>query len=100
MHQISAAQAAAPKHPSIPGSGGVLSVCYPHPCAETFLARRLDGLQRALQAAGSGGGPRPYVLIENSSKCNTNASGDKVLPNGAVWLSALVQKVRSWSWFG
>lgn len=70
-----------------------------HPCAETFLARRLDGLQRTLQAAGAGG-PRPYVLIENSSKCNTNASGDKVLPNGTVWLSALVQKVRSLSWFG
>lgn len=62
-------------------------------CAESFLARRLDGLQRALSSAGASGSPRPYVLIENSSKCNTNEAGDKVLPNGTVWLTALFQKV-------
>lgn len=59
---------------------------------ETFLARRLDTLQRALQGAGAGR-PLPYVLIENSSKCNTNDSGEKVLPNGSVWLPRLMQKI-------
>lgn len=69
----------------------------PSPWAETFLARRLDTLQRALQGAGAGR-PLPYALIENSSKCNTNDSGEKVLPNGSVWLPRLMQKVRApWS---
>lgn len=62
--------------------------------AESFLARRLDTLQRALQGAGAGG-PLPYVLIENSSKCNTNDSGEKVLPNGTVWLPQLMRKVST-----
>lgn len=60
--------------------------------AESFLTRRLDALQRALQGAGAGG-PLPYVLIENSSKCNTNEASEKVLPNGSVWLPQLMRKV-------
>jgi hypothetical protein len=60
---------------------------------ESFLARRLDTLQRALQGAGARG-PVPYVLIDNSSKCNTNDNSEKVLPNGTVWLPQLMRKVR------
>ena len=63
--------------------------------AESFLARRLDMLQRALQGAGAGG-PLPYVLIDNSSKCNTNDNSEKVLPNGTVWLPQLMRKVGQW----
>lgn len=64
--------------------------------AESFLARRLDMLQRALQGAGAGG-PLPYVLIDNSSKCNTNDNSEKVLPNGTVWLPQLMRKVGCWA---
>jgi hypothetical protein len=59
---------------------------------ESFLARRLDMLQRALQGAGASG-PLPYVLIDNSSKCNTNDNSEKVLPNGTVWLPQLMRKI-------
>jgi len=35
------------------------------------------------------------VLIENSSRCDTNAAGQQVLPNDQAWLPALMTSVRA-----
>ncbi|KAF1883230.1 hypothetical protein Lal_00030334 [Lupinus albus] len=35
----------------------------------------------------------PVVLVENSGRCNTNDSGEKVLPNGTAWIPHLVQTI-------
>ena len=37
----------------------------------------------------------PAVLIENSSRCDTNAAGQQVLPNEEAWLPALMNSVRN-----
>jgi len=31
--------------------------------------------------------------VENSGRCNTNAEGEKILPNGMVWLPAVVEQI-------
>ncbi|XP_077236391.1 translocase of chloroplast 34, chloroplastic-like [Tasmannia lanceolata] len=33
----------------------------------------------------------PVVLIENSGRCHTNESGEKILPNGIAWIPNLVE---------
>ncbi|CAM6096423.1 unnamed protein product [Calypogeia fissa] len=61
-----------------------------------FVERRSAGLQAAIrQEAGfkKGEGPIPVVLVENSGRCNTNAGGEKILPDGTVWLPNLVEKI-------
>ena len=58
----------------------------------------MDNLQRALAAAGAPSAPRPVALIENSSKCNTNAGGEKILPSGDVWLAELFHQVSRRVW--
>ncbi|CAM6103014.1 unnamed protein product [Calypogeia fissa] len=61
-----------------------------------FVERRSAGLQAAIrQEAGfkKGEGPIPVVLVENSGRCNTNANGEKILPNRTVWLPNLVEKI-------
>ncbi|XP_068659116.1 translocase of chloroplast 34, chloroplastic-like [Aristolochia californica] len=35
----------------------------------------------------------PVVLVENSGRCNTNDSGEKVLPNGTSWIPNLVMLI-------
>ncbi|KAK1304604.1 Translocase of chloroplast 34 [Acorus calamus] len=35
----------------------------------------------------------PVALVENSGRCNTNDSGEKVLPNGDAWIPSLVNTI-------
>ncbi|MQM16553.1 hypothetical protein Taro_049510 [Colocasia esculenta] len=35
----------------------------------------------------------PIVLVENSGRCATNDGGEKVLPNGTVWIPNLVKTI-------
>ncbi|KAJ6801712.1 translocase of chloroplast 34, chloroplastic-like [Iris pallida] len=35
----------------------------------------------------------PVVLVENSGRCKTNDNGEKVLPNGTVWIVNLMQVI-------
>lgn len=37
--------------------------------------------------------PIPYVLVENSGRCNKNESDEKILPNGVAWIPDLVQTI-------
>ncbi|XP_043707455.1 translocase of chloroplast 34-like [Telopea speciosissima] len=37
----------------------------------------------------------PVVLVENSGRCNTNDSGEKVLPNGTAWIPNLVKTITN-----
>ncbi|KAG0597476.1 hypothetical protein M758_UG342200 [Ceratodon purpureus] len=61
-----------------------------------FVEKRSGALQAAIrQEAGLKKSEKevPYVLVENSGRCNTNAGGEKILPNGTVWLPALVERI-------
>ncbi|CAL0323333.1 unnamed protein product [Lupinus luteus] len=66
---------------------------------DEFVSKRSEALLKvvrsgahikkdALQAASI-----PVVLVENSGRCNTNDSGEKVLPNGTAWIPHLVQTI-------
>ncbi|MCH82661.1 translocase of chloroplast 34-like, partial [Trifolium medium] len=35
----------------------------------------------------------PFVLVENSGKCNKNVDDEKVLPNGIAWIPNLVKTI-------
>eukprot|EP00245_Coleochaete_scutata_P016525 TRINITY_DN7745_c0_g1_i2.p1 TRINITY_DN7745_c0_g1~~TRINITY_DN7745_c0_g1_i2.p1 ORF type:complete len:262 (-),score=52.27 TRINITY_DN7745_c0_g1_i2:230-967(-) len=59
-----------------------------------FVVRRTAAFQEAIrQEAGlrKHDPPTGMALVENSFRCSTNAEGEKVLPNGTVWLPNLVQ---------
>jgi GTP-binding protein len=61
-----------------------------------FVEKRSSALQAAIRhEAGLKKSEKevPYVLVENSGRCNSNAEGEKVLPNGTVWLPALVGQI-------
>lgn len=61
-----------------------------------FTVRRVQQLRSAMLECLKGGKVEPPlegVLVENSGRCSTNDGGEKVLPNGAVWVSALMEKV-------
>lgn len=64
---------------------------------DDFVAKRSEALLKYVRL---GAGIRkqdfqerniPVVLVENSGRCKTNDSGEKVLPNGTVWISKLMQ---------
>jgi len=61
-----------------------------------FVEKRSEALQTAIrQEAGLKKGEKevPYVLVENSGRCNTNSGGEKILPNGTIWLPTLVDHI-------
>lgn len=61
-----------------------------------FVEKRSAALQTAIRhEAGLKKSEKevPYVLVENSGRCNTNAEGEKILPNGMVWLPAVVEQI-------
>ena len=60
------------------------------------VAARADALRAAIRKAG--GAPDaelPMALVENSSRCPTNADGEKVVPGEVPWVVDLVEKVRA-----
>ena len=61
------------------------------------MEQRASSIRAALRDAGaSGAAELPAVLIENSSRCDTNGAGQQVLPNDQAWLPALMTSVRAY----
>ena len=65
-----------------------------------FVARRAAALRAAILATlpkKKGGEPPalPLALVENSGRCAANDGGEKVLPNGTVWLTALMERITA-----
>ncbi|KAK9864064.1 hypothetical protein WJX84_001938, partial [Apatococcus fuscideae] len=60
---------------------------------DEFLQRRQDSLLKAVKGSGAKGAAPDVVVVENFAKCKQNSSGQKVLPNGSVWLIDLMSKV-------
>ena len=63
-----------------------------------FVARRHAALQAAIRATLPRGGEPPALplaLVENSGRCATNEAGEKVLPDGGVWLTRLMERISA-----
>ena len=63
-----------------------------------FVAARHATLRRAILASLPKGAPQPALplaLVENSGRCATNEGGEKVLPDGTVWLTRLMERVAA-----
>eukprot|EP01018_Ginkgo_biloba_P011790 Gb_28188 [translate_table: standard] len=61
-----------------------------------FVEKRSASLQAAVhQAVGFKKSETqiPVVLVENSGRCNTNDGGEKILPDGTIWLPNLVKNI-------
>ncbi|OIV90009.1 hypothetical protein TanjilG_00310 [Lupinus angustifolius] len=54
---------------------------------------KIEGYDAELAAVEDDAASIPVVLVENSGRCNTNDSGEKVLPNGTAWIPHLVQTI-------
>lgn len=62
--------------------------------ADEFVNQRAEAVRAAMRRAGAGDAELPAVLVENSSRCDTNEAGEAVLPTGVAWLPALMDQVR------
>jgi hypothetical protein len=64
-----------------------------------FVARRHAALRAAILATlPKGAGPPPALplaLVENSGRCAQNEGGEKVLPDGSVWLTGLMERITA-----
>ena len=63
-----------------------------------FVERRAASLRAAILATLPKGGEAPELplaLVENSGRCAANEGGEKVLPNGTVWLTALMERITA-----
>lgn len=61
---------------------------------DEFVQKRVAEVRKAVRSAvGNNSLELPYALVENGSRCATNANGEKVLPNPekTVWLTKLVE---------
>lgn len=58
-----------------------------------MIARRVEGIREIMRKAGGQQAALPYVLIENSDRCQRNAAGEKVLENGSPWVPTFFEKV-------
>ncbi|GAQ90308.1 chloroplast outer envelope translocon protein [Klebsormidium nitens] len=62
-----------------------------------YVARRTANVVAAIKQAAKKGGVTlndvPVAIVENSSRCNTNSGGEKILYDNSVWLPALVGKI-------
>lgn len=61
-----------------------------------FVARRGAGFRDLIhREAGfrKSDGQVPVVLAENGSRCKTNAEGEKILPDGTVWVPKLFEAI-------
>ncbi|KAL6013358.1 Translocase of chloroplast [Asimina triloba] len=68
---------------------------------DEFFSKRSEALLKTVRS-GSGLKNRelkesaiPVVLVENSGRCNTNESGEKILPNGIAWIPELVKTITN-----
>ncbi|KAH6777034.1 multimeric translocon complex in the outer envelope membrane 132 [Perilla frutescens var. frutescens] len=74
------AAAAPPEEPS----GSTISY-------DTFVIQRSEFVQQAIRlAAGDTRLRNPVTLVENHSECRTNRAGQRMLPNGQVWMPHLL----------
>ncbi|EFJ18020.1 hypothetical protein SELMODRAFT_178526 [Selaginella moellendorffii] len=63
---------------------------------DDYVQQRSEGLLAAIrhEAGFKKTDPDiPYALVENSGRCSTNAGGEKILPNGTVWVPNLVGRL-------
>ncbi|ERN15183.1 translocase of chloroplast 34, chloroplastic [Amborella trichopoda] len=66
---------------------------------DEFFSRRSEALLKVVRLGGQirrqelEARPVPFVLVENSGRCNTNDIGEKILPNGTAWLPELVKTI-------
>ncbi|KAJ4962957.1 hypothetical protein NE237_022896 [Protea cynaroides] len=66
---------------------------------DDFFSRRSEALLKVVRLGARiktqevQGSVIPVVLAENSGSCNTNGSGEKVLPNGTAWIPNLVKTI-------
>lgn len=61
-----------------------------------FVEKRSTSLEAAirLEAGFKKYEPQlPVVLVENTGRCTTNGDGEKLLPDGTVWLPHLVERI-------
>lgn len=61
-----------------------------------FVARRSAALLEVIhkEVGFKKGDPEiPVALVENSGRCATNSGGEKILPDGTVWLPKLVERI-------
>ncbi|KAH7622483.1 putative Translocase of chloroplast 34 [Nannochloris sp. 'desiccata'] len=60
---------------------------------EDHVAAREAQLKAAIAASGASTSDVAVALIENSSRCPTNADGEKVVPGETPWIADLLEKV-------
>ncbi|XP_042482735.1 translocase of chloroplast 34-like [Macadamia integrifolia] len=66
---------------------------------DDFFSRRSEALLKVVRLGARlkkqevQGSAIPVVLVENSGRCNTNDTGEKVLPNGTAWIPNLVKTI-------
>lgn len=66
---------------------------------DDFVARRSEALLKYVRQGGRLSKVElqknsiPVVLVENSGRCKTNDSGEKILPNGIAWIPNLVETI-------
>jgi hypothetical protein len=60
---------------------------------EDHVATREAQLKVAIAASGAATNDVAVALIENSSRCPTNADGEKVVPGETPWLADLLEKI-------
>jgi len=60
---------------------------------EDHVAAREAQLKAAIAASGAATTDVAVALIENSSRCPTNADGEKVVPGETPWIADLLEKI-------
>lgn len=66
---------------------------------EEFFTKRSEAVLKVVRAGAnikkqdSLGSSIPVVLVENSGRCKTNESEEKIVPNGTAWIPNLVKTI-------
>ncbi|ONL95825.1 translocon of outer membrane of chloroplast35 [Zea mays] len=64
-----------------------------------FFTRRSEALLRYIHSGAGinkreyGDFPLPIALVENSGRCKTNEHGEKILPDGTLWVPNLMKEI-------
>lgn len=59
------------------------------------MKQRAAELRSAIRQAAGRQVDIPLSLVENNARCATNDANEKTLPNGTVWLPAMMEQVWS-----